>query len=473
MSTGSKLAVILHADVVDSTRLVQRHEGIAHERIQDAFERLSKAVESYGGITHELRGDALVAEFARASDSVSCALAFQLANSDHNAALIDEIRPAVRIGISLGEVVVADRTITGTGVILAQRLEQLSEPDKVSVQGSVYDSIPRRFPFAYDRLGELVLKGFDEPVRAYSVTLSPGAEVPAPEQVENTSSRLTAQASAQTQTIRYCRSADGTRIAYTTTGSGQPLVRVGYWMTHLELDWGNPLARASLDELGRTFSVTRYDQRSQGLSDWSVDNFTMEAFVDDLEAVVEAAHLDEFVLYGASQGAPVAVAYSVRHPDRVRRLVLQGGYARGRVLRVGSGESEEGEALVTLMRHGWGKEGSPFIQAFTSMYMPNATKEQILARVKLQQQSATPENAVKLRMAVDSFDVVDLLERVTTPTLIIHARHDGIQPLDQAKDLAAGISDARLVVLESANHIITPEEPAWDELFDAIRAFAA
>jgi TolB-like protein len=176
-----KLAVILHADVVGSTTLVQKDETLAHARIQAAFQRLANATEAYGGIAHEIRGDALVAEFSRASDAVCAALAFQFENSDHNQNLADNVRPDLRIGISLGEVVIADGTITGAGVVLAQRLEQLAEPGGVVVQGSVSETVPIRLPFAFESLGEQNLKGFDQPVRAYVAKLKPGEPVPAPE----------------------------------------------------------------------------------------------------------------------------------------------------------------------------------------------------------------------------------------------------------------------------------------------------
>ena len=181
MATRSKLAVILHADVVGSTKLVQLDERVAHERMQDAFRRLSDAVASYGGTTHELRGDALVAEFSRASDAVCAAIAFQVGNREYNENLEGEIRPEVRTGLALGEVVVANRTVTGTGVVLAQRLEQVAKPGGTVIQGSIYESVPRRFPFAYENLGEINLKGFDEPTRAYTVTLAESGELPRPE----------------------------------------------------------------------------------------------------------------------------------------------------------------------------------------------------------------------------------------------------------------------------------------------------
>ncbi len=181
MATQSKLAVILHADVVGSTTLVQIDERVAHERIGTAFRRLSSIVREYGGRVHELRGDALVGEFERVSDAVSAALAFQTANVRRKAIPDDEIQPRLRIGVSMGEVVIANHTVTGAGVILAQRLEQLADPGGVCLQSAAYETLPKRLPFQYESLGEQELKGFDEPVRAYAVTLKSGESVPTPE----------------------------------------------------------------------------------------------------------------------------------------------------------------------------------------------------------------------------------------------------------------------------------------------------
>ena len=176
-----KLAVILHADVVGSTSLVQQNETLAHQRIQEAFNNFSETIGTYSGITCELRGDALVAEFERASDAVAAALAFQVLNEEFNSTISDEIKPILRIGISLGEVVIADNTITGAGVVLAQRLEQLAESGGVVVQGSVSETVPARMPFEFESLGEMTLKGFDHPVRAFAARLRPGEELPEPE----------------------------------------------------------------------------------------------------------------------------------------------------------------------------------------------------------------------------------------------------------------------------------------------------
>jgi len=173
-----KLAVLLHADVVGSTSLVQKNETLAHERIQDTFRRFSETISSYGGVALEIRGDALVAEFAKVSDAVSASLGYQAANTTLNKQLTDDIRPLLRIGIAMGEVVVADNTVTGEGIVLAQRLEQLAEPGGVCIQGAAYETLPKRLPFDYANLGEQQVKGFDEPVRVYAVSLESGGVIP-------------------------------------------------------------------------------------------------------------------------------------------------------------------------------------------------------------------------------------------------------------------------------------------------------
>lgn len=273
------------------------------------------------------------------------------------------------------------------------------------------------------------------------------------------------------QRVKFCNSRDGTRIAYATTGSGQALVKAGHWLTHLDYDWRSPIWRPFLNELNRHMRVTRYDQRGNGLSDWNVEDFSLENFVEDLEAVVDAAGLERFALYGTSQGAAIAIAYACRHPHRVSHLILHGGYQKGRLVRTSASERAEGEAILTLIRYGWGRPGSPFIKAFSSMFIPDGTRQEIDSLAELQKLTTSPENAARLREAVDRFDVSGLLREVTCPTLILHSRDDGVHPMDQGRKLAAGIGGAEFVMLESANHVILQHEPAWSVLFDTMMRF--
>jgi DNA-binding winged helix-turn-helix (wHTH) protein/pimeloyl-ACP methyl ester carboxylesterase len=273
------------------------------------------------------------------------------------------------------------------------------------------------------------------------------------------------------QRIQLCHSRDGTRIAFATFGSGPPLVRAGHWLTHLEHDWHSPVWQPFLDELGKDFSVTRYDQRGNGLSDWEPPSFTLDAFVEDLEAVVDRAGLDRFALYGVSQGAPIAAAYTARHPDRVSKLILHGGYVQGRLIRGDAREREQGQALLTLIRHGWGKAEGPIIQVFASMFIPGGTREQVMALTELQRMTTTAENAALLRAAFDQFDIGRILDGIRVSTLVMHARNDGVQPLDQGRHLAASIRNAEFTLLESANHVILSHEPAFAVLLRELRRF--
>jgi TolB-like protein/Flp pilus assembly protein TadD len=182
---SGKLVVILHADVAGSTQLVQQDEQLAHERIQDAFRRFSDTIGKYHGRVQELRGDALLAEFERASDAVTAALSFQSGQSDHLEKFNDDIQPKIRVGIALGEVVIADGTVTGAGVVLAQRVEQLAEPGGLCITPAIHEALPNRMPFSFESLGEQTLKGFEDHVRVYRVQLSTGELVPPPQQISH------------------------------------------------------------------------------------------------------------------------------------------------------------------------------------------------------------------------------------------------------------------------------------------------
>lgn len=266
------------------------------------------------------------------------------------------------------------------------------------------------------------------------------------------------------QRIRFARSRDGTALAWTTTGSGPPLLRAGHFLTHLEYDWQSPIWHPFLDHLGRHFSVTRYDQRTTGLSAEANGPVTLDTLVQDLEAVADAAGLDRFPVLAASQGVPVSIAFAARHPDRITRLVLYGGYAQGRALRQTPEDRDRADAILTLIREGWGRRSVAFATAFAALYAPDADHAQIEDLVRLQLASATPEAAVNLRRAIDGFDVTAMLAEVRCPTLVLHGRDDAVQPLEQSRLIAARIPGAEFHLLESRNHIPLRQDPAWQDL---------
>ena len=262
------------------------------------------------------------------------------------------------------------------------------------------------------------------------------------------------------QEIHFCQASDGTTLAYSVTGSGPPLVKAANWLNHLEADLTSPLWRHWISALTTIRSVWRYDERGNGLSDWNAP-LNFEAFVDDLESVVDAAGLDRFDLLGISQGAAVAIAYSVRHPERVRRMHLWGGYALGWAHRGDPAEIERREAMLELTRQGWAIENPAFRQMFTSLYLPGANQEQEDYFNEMQRIATSAENAVKLQRVFGDINVTDLLSKVTTPTLVGHSTRDAVVPFESGRALAARIPGARFIAVESPNHLLLETDPGW------------
>lgn len=273
------------------------------------------------------------------------------------------------------------------------------------------------------------------------------------------------------QEIQFCTASDGVRIAYAGVGNGPPLMKTGHWLTHLEFDWESPVWRHFLHEMATGHRLIRYDKRGSGLSDREVENFSLDAFVRDLESVVEAAGLERFPLFGMSQGCAISVAYAIRHPERVTHLVLYGGFARGVRKRGDQQAIEQADALQTLMLHGWGQENPAFRQIFTTRFVPGGTPEQVQWFNDLQRMTTSPENAVRIRKAVDEIDISAMLPQVRVPTLVMHCGDDAAVPFEEGRRLAAGIPGARFVALEGRNHVVLKDDPSWQRLFDEVREF--
>ena len=274
------------------------------------------------------------------------------------------------------------------------------------------------------------------------------------------------------QETRYCTAAAGTSIAYATIGKGPPLVRAAHWMTHLEFDWNSPIYKHVLEDLAAGQQLIRYDERGNGLSDRDVAEMTFESWVLDLEAVVDAAGVERFGLLGISQGGAVAIEYSIRHPERVSHLILYGAYALGAYTRNPSPENRERrQALITLTRHGWGKDDPTFRQVWTSLFIPEGTREQWEWFNELQRASVSPENAVRILELTSHIDVVDRLPQVSVPTLVLHCDEELVVPFRMGKQLAAEIPGARFVPLRGKNHLILEHEPAWQVFLSEVREF--
>jgi pimeloyl-ACP methyl ester carboxylesterase len=274
------------------------------------------------------------------------------------------------------------------------------------------------------------------------------------------------------QTVTFCRTKDGINLAVASVGCGPVLVRAAYWATHIEYDYQNLVTGPLLQRLAGRFHLVRYDARGTGLSDRDVPVISPQTMLYDLEAGVDALALERFVLLGISGGAATSIAYAVRHPHRVSKLVLFGGYAQGRYKRDSPQDADEADAFLTIVRQGWGDDRLAFARAFFSLVLPTGSLEQLKSFVEFMRvATADGRTIVNLRRAVDDIDIVDLLPKVNVPTIIFHCIRDRLVPFDLGRRLAASIPNARFVPLDNENHALLADEPAWAKFVGEMEAF--
>jgi pimeloyl-ACP methyl ester carboxylesterase/DNA-binding winged helix-turn-helix (wHTH) protein len=276
------------------------------------------------------------------------------------------------------------------------------------------------------------------------------------------------------QRIRFCRTSNGERLAYATVGEGPPLVRAAHWITHLDYEWASPVWQHWMEGLSRGHTLVRYDERGCGLSDHDPYDVSLESFVTDLETVVDDLGLERFPLMGLSQGGPVAIEYAHRHPERVSRLILVGAFVKGRRARSFTLQHDrEFEMQRELIRLGWGRDEHSFRLYFSSVFMPDADPQLWTDFAELMRRTTSAENALRLFDACLDMDVTQAASALDLPTLILHGREDMRIPFEQGVSLAALIKGSRLVPLDTQNHLLRPDEPAWPHLLEEVDTFLA
>jgi class 3 adenylate cyclase/pimeloyl-ACP methyl ester carboxylesterase len=454
-----RLAAVLAADVVGYARLMEQDETGTIAALQALRSNLIEpAIVRHGGRLVKLMGDGVLVEFPSIVEAVQSAVDIQREIGTRNRIVPESVRIALRIGLHVGDVIVEDADLYGDGVNIASRLEGIATTGGVYLSRQAYDQIEGKLDLHFRHLGPQTLKNINRPIEVFALDIN-----------EQSGSAVFDPALLK-QEISYCRTPDHVRLAWAKVGRGAPLMRTAHWLTHIEYDWQNPLRRAALQNLARRHCLIRYDARGNGLSDWDVPEISLDAWIRDLETVVEAAGLSRFPLLGLSQGCAVSIAYVVRHPERVSRLILYGGFVLGGYRRSPE-ERKQRKAMATLMRTGWGTDDPTFRQLFTSRMMPDATKDQADAYNELQRLTASPEGAARYFDVVNKFDIRHLLPKVRVPTLVMHARGDLMQPFEEGRRLAAEIPAARFVALEGRNHVLLPGKAATARFSEELELF--
>ena len=450
-----RLSAVLAADIAGYTRMMEEDpEGTVGAWKQARREIIEPAISKHDGQIVKLTGDGFLCEFPSVLDALKCALRSQ--------EQLDKSSLSFRMGVHLGDVVDDGDDIHGDGVNIAARLEGISPPGRICVSETAKDAIGGIKNLNFEDLGPQRLKHVTKPVRAY--LLKPGQDDPDLNgknaiSIENQSP------------VRYVLSGDGISIAYADVGTGYPMVFAGSWMTHLEKDWENPMTKHFLTHLAEDFSIIRYDQRGIGMSDWDGISYTVDKIVDDMARVIDKYDHEKVALFGASQGAVASIAYATQHPDRVSHLVLHGAYVRGRRRRNNPEAEAQSEALATLIRQSWAAKNPAFRQMITSMFMPESSPEEAKWFNDFQMMSSTAENMCKVRDFYDDVDISDMLEKVCTPTLVIHCSDDVISPITEGKFIASRIKKSEFVLLKSNNHMIFENEADFPHFLSSIRRF--
>jgi pimeloyl-ACP methyl ester carboxylesterase/class 3 adenylate cyclase len=463
---ATRTATVVFTDLVGSTaRMTSLDPDAANAFRRDHFAVLERAIGEAGGRTVKNLGDGLMAEFPSLRHGLDGAVAMQHAVAAHDRGREGE-PVAIRVGVSTGDVVEERGDLFGEPVVEAARLCAAAEGGQI-LAPAVVAVLARRSGHAFATVADLDLKGFPQPTPAVAVSWTEPGDGPAP-------SQRSGPPDLAAQQIKFATSADGVRVAYAVLGDGPPLVKAANWLSHLDYDWTTSVWRHWLTELSSRFRLLRYDERGCGLSDWDVEDLSFDSWVRDLETVVDAAGYDRFPLLGISQGGPVAIAYAVRHPDRVSKLVLMGAFAQGRRRRAQTpDELALADARIEMVRVGWGQPDPLYRQMFISRFLPEGSQEEWREFDELQRKSTSAENAFRFQREFSDIDVVEEARRVSVPTLIASGRREPDNVFEESRRLAALIPDSTLVPLDTASHLLPEHDPAWPAFLAALDSFLA
>ena len=454
-----RLAAILAADMVGYSRLMESDEvNVLSRQRSHRKELIDPEIARYRGRIVKTTGDGMLAEFASAQDAVQCSINIQSRMLDREAGEDEDRRIQYRVGINLGDVIFDDEDIFGDGVNVAARLESLAEPGGICISDIVHQTILDRIGEPFRDMGGQRVKNISRPIKVWQWTPDTQPQRKKPE-------------AALQQRVRYCTSVDGVHLAYATIGEGPPVLKAPNWINHIEYEWQSPVWGPFLSEFAQQSSLTRFDQRGNGLSDWDVDEISPKRMIDDMLAVADAAGLDRFALFGISQGAAFAMRFAASYPERVKCLVLLGGYVRGRLHR-GDPEAERfHEISRTMIRDGWGSSNTVYRHFFTTAYIPDATPQEAECFDELQRVSTNTENALRVLEMNAEIDAAEYATAVRVPALILHSRGDRAVPIEESQLAARLIPGASFIELPGNNHCMVGGHPGFQEFFDELRPF--
>lgn len=455
-----RTATILAIDVVGYSRMMQSDAAGVLAALNSIFSKLVKpSVADKNGRVVKLLGDGALIEFQSSYQALSCAAAIQEAMRGADAPYSYSEPIFLRMGLHAGDVLVEGEDIFGDGVNIAARLEAEAEAGGILLSRTVADLAGSDLPYRLRHEGTHSLKNIANPIETLSVDLSD-------EEVSAARTRM-----AKSQVVRFCQAKDNLRLAWTTAGSGPPIVKAQNWISHIELDWRDPSTAHIFASLAARYRLVFFDARGNGLSDWEMDNISFELMVDDLECVFDAAGVDRAPIFSMSQGCAVAAAFAAKYPDRVSAIVMIGAFPLGRTKRKSKKDQEWARAMQAMMTAGWDDEHPSLRDLMAELIIPGASAEDRQRYAEDMRDMISPENMGRYREVVDNIDIIELLPQVKAPCLVLHCRGDRLQPIEQGRKMAAGLPNARFIAYDSNNHKPTENDPCWPLIEREIHAF--
>ncbi|MGO1117309.1 alpha/beta fold hydrolase [Rhodovibrionaceae bacterium A322] len=444
------LAAILSIDVVGYSRMMQSDPDKLLAAVNAIFRGVVRPqVTKAQGRVFKLMGDGALIEFPSAQLALDCAVAIQKDLREGDPVYEFHEPVLLRLGLHAGDLVRENDDLFGEPINIAARLQSRAEPGGILLSQMLAQLAGGGSGIRLRREGVQTFKNIDQPLETLSVDMTD-------EQLDDERQKL-----ALSQTIRFFQTRDKAHLAWTSVGSGPPVVKAPNWIGHLEHDWHNPGSRNLFTSLAGRHQLIRFDGRGNGLSDWDVAEFSFDLFVDDLARVFDAAKIDRAPIVGLSQGCPIAVGFAARYPERVSGLVLMGGFAVGRAKRKSKKEREQAKALQAMMEAGWDDDYPSLRDHMARLIVPGAAHEDLLRYAEVMREIISPANIARYRAALEEFDVRDLLPDIQVPALVMHAKGDRMQPIEQSRVLASGLPDARFIAFDSDNHIFVENDPCW------------
>lgn len=460
--TVRRLAAILSIDVVGFSSMMEGDAAGTVTALNTLFrEAVKPTVEENGGRIFKLLGDGALIEFSSAHGAIVSAAAIQqgLAGTANPSPARKNAAIALRMGIHAGDVVGEGQDNFGDAVNIASRLQAEAGTGDVLLSKTVADLAGGDLPFQLRREGVRKLKNISNPVEVLSVDLT--ANKRAPSRAETSSSLQ----------VRFCKSADNHSLAWAASGDGPPIVKAPSWISHVELVWRDPGMLHLFESISSYRRLVYFDARGNGLSDWDIPEITFDLAVSDLKRVFDAAGVDRGALLGISQGGAIAAAFAARFPERVSAIVMLGSYPLGRGKRNAEKDRARAQAMQAMMAAGWDEEHPSLRDLLAETIVPAASAEEKIQFAEDMRSMISPETLARYRAMLDDLDVRDHLPKVQAPCLVLHSRGDRMQPIDQGRLMASGIPNATFVALDSNNHNVTENDPAWPIAERSIRSF--